>query len=231
MYASTSSIRERRIFRRLEERLKMKLTLEPGASVVSVALANGVNANQVFRWKGQYERGELQPRRSKVATSLVPLTIAAGPEAPEGAAASKSAPDQPCAGMITIEFPGRALLSIEGRSHVRSLGLMANKQIRSVFSLRFLHAPGAVRARHVAATHCDFKSMDLLANTIRATEKSDAVEIRGKKQRGKDAGTLWSGADQIRANCLPASSVFADILLYYRHGKEVYFSRHYRLGR
>ena len=52
-----------RIFRRVEEKLRIvKLTLEPGASV---ALANGVNANQVFRWKRQYKRGELKPHRSK----------------------------------------------------------------------------------------------------------------------------------------------------------------------
>jgi transposase len=111
MDASVSSGRKRRIFRRLEEKLRIvKLTLEPGASVASVALANGVNANQVFRWKRQYERGDLQSPTSKAATALVPVTIAAEP-APE---ASDSAPVQQCAGSITIEFPGRALLSIEG---------------------------------------------------------------------------------------------------------------------
>jgi transposase len=109
---AVSSGRQRRIFRRPEEKLRIvKLTLEPGASVASVALANGVNANQVFRWKRQYERGDLQPGRSKSATALVPVTMAAEPEAPE---ASQSAPAQPYVGIVTIEFPGRALLSIEG---------------------------------------------------------------------------------------------------------------------
>jgi len=57
--------RRRRVFRRVEEKLRIvKLTLEPGARVAGIALANGVNANQVFRWKRQYERGELQPRGS-----------------------------------------------------------------------------------------------------------------------------------------------------------------------
>ena len=70
------------MFRRVEEKLRIvKLTLEPGASVAGIALANGVNANQVFRWKRQYERGELKPRGSKRATALVPVTIAAEPEA------------------------------------------------------------------------------------------------------------------------------------------------------
>jgi transposase len=107
--------RKRRVFRRVEEKLRIvKLTLEPGASVASVALASGVNTNQVFRWKRQYERGELQPRRSKPATALVPVTIAAEPEAPRVAETSTPAPALPSVGSVTIEFPGRALLSIEG---------------------------------------------------------------------------------------------------------------------
>ncbi len=72
-----SSGRKRRIFRGVEEKLRIvKLALEPGASVASVALANGVNANQVFRWKRQYERGEFEPRRSNSATALVPVSRA-----------------------------------------------------------------------------------------------------------------------------------------------------------
>ena len=115
MDASVLSGRKRRVFRQIEEKLRIvKLTLEPGASVSSVALANGVNANQVFRWKRQYERGDLQPGRSKSVTALVPVIVAAGPEAGEAPEASRLAPAQPCAGTVTIEFPGRALLSIEG---------------------------------------------------------------------------------------------------------------------
>ncbi|HEY6446186.1 MAG TPA: transposase [Acidobacteriaceae bacterium] len=42
------------MFRRVKERLRIvKLTLEPSARVAGIALANGVNANQVFRWKRQ----------------------------------------------------------------------------------------------------------------------------------------------------------------------------------
>jgi transposase len=103
--------RKRRVFRRVEEKLKIvKQTLESGASVAGIALSNGVNANQVFRWKRQYERGELQPRRPKSSSALVPVTIAAEPEAPKLA----ETPTLPSVGSITIEFPGRALLSIEG---------------------------------------------------------------------------------------------------------------------
>ena len=106
---------KRRIFRRVEEKLRIvKQTLEPGASVAGIALANGVNANQVFRWKRQYERGELQVRRSKPGAALVPVTIAAEPEVRKLPEISIPAPAPPSAGSVTIEFPGRALLSIEG---------------------------------------------------------------------------------------------------------------------
>jgi transposase len=107
--------RKRRVFRRVEEKLRIvQLTLEPGASVAGIALANGMNANQLFRWKRQYERGELKPRGSKRATALVPVTIAAEPEAPTLVESSMPAASLPSAGSVTIEFPGRALLSIEG---------------------------------------------------------------------------------------------------------------------
>jgi transposase len=107
--------RKRRVFRRVEEKLRIvKLTLEPGASVAGIALANGVNANQVFRWKRQYERGELKPRGAKQATALVPVTIAAELEALKLVESAIPAAALPRAGSVTIEFPGRALLSIEG---------------------------------------------------------------------------------------------------------------------
>jgi transposase len=99
----------------VEEKLRIvKLTLEPGASVASVALANGVNANQVFRWKRQYELGALQSRRSRSAAALVPVSIAEDPKQPEPEEAPVPASAEPCTGTITIEFPGRVLLSIEG---------------------------------------------------------------------------------------------------------------------
>jgi transposase len=107
--------RKRRVFRRVEEKLRIvKLTLEPGASVAGIALVNGVNANQVFRWKRQYERGELKPSAPKRATALVPVTITAEQEAPKLLEPSIPPATLPSAGSVTIEFPGRALLSIEG---------------------------------------------------------------------------------------------------------------------
>ena len=42
-----------------EKRRIVELTLQPGASVALVARAHGVNANQVFKWRWAFERGEL----------------------------------------------------------------------------------------------------------------------------------------------------------------------------
>jgi len=79
-----------------------------------IDLANGVNANQLFRWNRQYERGELKRRVTKRATALVPVTIAAEPEATMVVESSIPTAAPPSVGSVTIEFPGRALLSIEG---------------------------------------------------------------------------------------------------------------------
>jgi transposase len=99
----------------VEEKLRIvELTLEPGASVAGVALANGVNANQVFRWKRQFERGELRPRGGKRATALVPVKIASETEGAKLVESSMPTSVPPSVGSVTIEFPGRALLSIEG---------------------------------------------------------------------------------------------------------------------
>jgi transposase len=85
---------------------------EPGASVALVARAHGVNANQVFKWRRALKRGELSEPVS-ASTSLLPVAVAAPGEAVsatgEADAEERSAPG----GSIHIEFPGRALISVE----------------------------------------------------------------------------------------------------------------------
>ena len=53
-------VSERRRWRSVAEKRRIvELTLVPGASVALVARAHGVNANQVFKWRRDFERGEL----------------------------------------------------------------------------------------------------------------------------------------------------------------------------
>lgn len=57
-----------------EKRLIVEQTLVPGASVARVARAHGVNANQVFRWRREFARGELsQPASAPGA--LLPVVV------------------------------------------------------------------------------------------------------------------------------------------------------------
>ena len=86
----------------------MRLTLRPGASVAEVARAHGVNANQVFKWRRAFERGEL----SESCAALIPVTISSSSE--ETAGGAEQRPQSSCAGAIHIELPGRALISVEG---------------------------------------------------------------------------------------------------------------------
>jgi transposase len=82
-----------------EKRRIVEPTLVPGASVALVARAHGVNANQVFKWRRDLERGELSEPVSASA-SLLPVVLSG---------------DKPhsTSGCIHIELQGRALISIE----------------------------------------------------------------------------------------------------------------------
>jgi len=108
-----AGVRERRVrrFRSVaEKRQIVELTLEPGASVALVARAHGVNANQVFKWRRAFERGELA-EPAAVSTALLPVRVSASREAAlrEPAAQQKPA----CCGAIHIELPGLATISVE----------------------------------------------------------------------------------------------------------------------
>src|SRR6266571_622878 len=93
-----------------EKRRIVELTFQPGASVSQVAQANGVNANQVFKWRRAFERGELVDTAAP-SRALLPVTVAAPGELEiQGSAAHQQLSTS---GSIHIEFPGRALISVE----------------------------------------------------------------------------------------------------------------------
>ena len=109
----TGSGRRVRRFRTVSEKRRIaELTFEPTASVALVARAHGVNANQVFKWRRALKRGELsEPAVS--STSFLPVVVEASSavvgSTGEADAKEPSAPG----GSIHIEFPGKAMISVE----------------------------------------------------------------------------------------------------------------------
>jgi transposase len=90
-----------------EKRRIVEQTFEPGVSVAQVALANGVNANQVFAWRRAFKRGELVDSGS---TALLSVVMASTPEADRAGSAAEPVSGN---GAIHIEFPGRVVISVE----------------------------------------------------------------------------------------------------------------------
>ena len=95
-----------------EKRRIVEQTFEPGVSVAQVALANGVNANQVFAWRRAFKRGGLVKSADDCA-ALLPVVIAASPEAPEEEPGASTPEPATGSGAIHIEIPGRVLISVE----------------------------------------------------------------------------------------------------------------------
>lgn len=103
--------RPRRRYPASEKRRIVELTFQPGASVAQVAQVNGLNANQVFKWRRAFERGKLTGPSCSGSRALLPVTVSAPCEA-----VTREAPAQPQptpSGSIHIEFPGRASISVE----------------------------------------------------------------------------------------------------------------------
>jgi transposase len=105
--------RRSRKFRTISEKRRIaELTFEPGASVALVARAHGVNANQVFKWRRALKRGELAEPEA-APTGLLPVMLSA-PSVTADAPGQVDAKEQPApGGSIHIEFPGRAMISVE----------------------------------------------------------------------------------------------------------------------
>jgi len=94
-----------------EKRQIVQLTLKPGASVAEVARAHGVNANQVFKWRRAFERGELfEP------CALLPVSVATPGEL-ASETPSRSAEEQATSGgTIHVELPGGVMIWVESGS-------------------------------------------------------------------------------------------------------------------
>ena len=64
-----------------------------------------MNANQVFKWRRAFERGEL----SEPSMALIPVTVASRGD--QGRYTEEAA--RPASGAIHIGLPGRAVISVE----------------------------------------------------------------------------------------------------------------------
>jgi transposase len=95
--------------------------LEPGASVALVARAHGVNANQVFKWRRAFERGELA-EPGAVSAALLPVRVSSPCEAAKPEPAGQQQPV--FSGAIHIELPGMAAISVESGADATMLHLI-----------------------------------------------------------------------------------------------------------
>jgi transposase len=92
-----------------EKRQIVQWTMEPGASVAEVARVHGLNANQVFKWRREFERGEL----TESYPALLPVRVAAPSEFKIEAAEQRREIPPSNSGAIHIELPGRAMITVE----------------------------------------------------------------------------------------------------------------------
>jgi transposase-like protein len=93
-----------------------------------VARANGVNANQVFKWRRLLKRGELN-ERAPAPTYLLPVMLSV-PSKTADARSHVHPQGQPTSGgSIHIEIPGKAMTG--GRSALNGPSLQTWRRLRS----------------------------------------------------------------------------------------------------
>ena len=109
-----------------QKRRIVEATLAPGASVARVAREFEVNANQVFAWRRAYKQGLLEDRVSS-GVKLLPVRIAS--DVPDEALSVTDA-SLHVTGAIHMEFPGKALLTVEGTPSAESLRIILEHLLR-----------------------------------------------------------------------------------------------------
>jgi transposase len=102
-------------------------TLEPDASVARVARAHGVNANQVFHWRRQYQRGLLGVGKTETM-NLLPVRVTEA-VASEAARISGEPRRRTALGMIQVELP-KGQVRITGSIDAESLRVVLECLLR-----------------------------------------------------------------------------------------------------
>ena len=89
-----------------EKRRIVEETLVEGASVARVARAHGINANQVFAWRRQYQRGQLMEDSGTRAQEavIVPVQVAELPQVQASPRTLEPSPQASAAPRIEIEL-------------------------------------------------------------------------------------------------------------------------------
>ena len=86
--------------------------LVPGASVAAVALAGGINANLLFKWRGEHLRSKQLARPASSSSAvLVPVQIAMGMDVETGNSQPSAASAPPPASTALAAAPQRAARS------------------------------------------------------------------------------------------------------------------------
>lgn len=95
-----------------EKRRIVEATLVAGASIARVARENGVNANQVFQWRYEHKNSVGWAAKQSRA-KLLPVAVVVEPNCIVAPEVASTPPPAPSSASIHIEFPGRALVSVE----------------------------------------------------------------------------------------------------------------------
>lgn len=101
----------RRLWTADEKRRIVEQTLSSDLSVASIARQHGVNANQVFYWRKLYRAGQLAANEQSDGVRFLPVSVTE--DVPAFEVPDESRSSQQCV-TINIEFPGCALVSVEG---------------------------------------------------------------------------------------------------------------------
>ena len=107
----------KRVYRTIEEKRRIvELTLLPGASVARVGQAEGVNANQLFRWRRAYLEGKLEANRGQ-PVALLPVVVSPAEAGSIPAIIAEQSFVKPVAampgGVLHIELSGRVKIRVE----------------------------------------------------------------------------------------------------------------------
>lgn len=107
----TSTRRRRRDHSPELKRELVRQCLLPGASVSSIAMANGINANLVFKWRREHREAEAASARPTQASAplLLPITLTSAPSCDTAAPpppVSTSCASRASAGSIELDFAG-----------------------------------------------------------------------------------------------------------------------------